>query len=251
MEKLFWLAAFIFLTLILVRLYDLFKNAKARKAASNQQSDVNCQQKEKSESETVQNEEIAEVSEPVADVKSEKKELPPTVETRDDANDRLWQNELWQRWRMQTGNWNMDIRLVVAVAGTLELRELEYLLSVYREEHPNLYSGVLFDPQWLARCANPPAEFLGKRIEVLKNAYGALIPADEKQLWNWWVKKAGKTRKATDLQQTMVFMSQARLNTLKKQLELHISSAEVNDAQEKELADVYCAQLAAVKAFLK
>ena len=263
MEKLFWPVTVIGVCVVLLAVYTVFKAmirkgdvpgrqdelenqlARTREKKVNDETDVSVDEQSAERAREVKAEETKAEGAAVS-VVFEPEEAKSTSEN--------WAFELWQRWCRQTGSWNMDNRLVIGIAGTLTPLQLETLLAVYRNDHPDLYRGVIFDSGWRKRCANPPAEFIGGRIEILKEAYSATIPANPKKLWNWWLEKTNKSKDADVLRHIMGFMSRDQIEAVKQQLAFHIPSCDRHCTQEAGLKnpdDFYRVQLRAVKAFLK
>lgn len=264
MEKLFWPITVIGVCVVLLAVYNVFKavirkgNVPGRqdelekRPVRNREKKVNDEAgvllRESSSENTDEAETENVKTENVSDTK------PAACEAETQNAFRKLKSDLWQRWCLQTGNWNMDMQQVIAFARTLTPLQLEVLLSVYRNDHPDLYRGVISDPVWRKRCADPLAEFVGGRIEVLKKAYSAAIPADPLRLWNWWLEKTNKSKGADVLRHVMCFMERTQIETVRKQLELHVPSCDKHCTPESGLKnpdEFYRVQLTAVKAFLK
>lgn len=267
MEKLFWPVTVIGVCVVLLAVYTVFKAIIRKGDVPGRQDELekrlarNREKKVNDEAGVSVDEQSAERASEVKAEETKAEEAAAAVSVaiepagaKAKSTSENWASELWQRWCRQTGSWNMDSRLVIGIAGTLTPLQLETLLAVYRNDHPDLYRGVIFDSGWRKRCADPLAEFIGGRIEILKEAYSATIPADPKKLWNWWLEKTNKTQSADVLRHIMCFMSRDQVETVKQQLAFHISSCDRHCTQEagvKNPDDFYRVQLRTVKAFLK
>lgn len=253
MENLFWPVVLIGASVALFVVYNLFRALKSKNEVPGSQDELEMQLLRNREKKSLENTQVVEDGKTEAaavEAASLSKEVPPAekIKTAENAG----KKELWQRWCQQTGGWNMDIRLVTAAAAVLSSEQLECLLSVYRNDHPDLYRGVLSDPEWRKRCANPPAVFIGERIEVLKKAYFATIPAGGERLWSWWLEKTAETTDGDILEHIMSFMAKPQLETVKKRLELCLSQADKHCPPEAKSSEGFCrAQFIAVRAFLK
>lgn len=269
MEKLFWPITVIGVCVVLLAVYNVFKavirkgNVPGRQDELEKRLARNREKKVNDEAGVSVDEQSAERASEVKVEEAKAEEAAAAVSVviepagaKTKSTSENWASELWQRWCQQTGSWNIDICQVALVASTLTPLQLETLLAVYRNDHPDLYRGVISDAAWRKRCANLPAEFVGMHIEVLKNAYSATIPSDPKKLWNWWLDKTGKTGEAEVLRHVMYFMKPTQIEVVKQQLVVYGSSNGKSCTQKTETGvknsfDFCRVQLIAVRAFLK